>query len=69
MMDDLTGNVVELSDADLELVAAGKGVNVNLSNLVNLNVNVNVQTANQISVLSKGVLQNIGQGIGVGQTA
>jgi hypothetical protein len=54
--------VIDLSDEELEMVAAG-GLTLNLSNLVNLKIAVANQNGQNISVLSSGA-QSILQGIG-----
>jgi hypothetical protein len=61
-------SITELSDTELDMVAAGAlNLNLNLSHLVNLNIGVGVQSGQNISVLSANILQSINQAIGIGQ--
>ncbi|MDR3533128.1 MAG: hypothetical protein P4L90_21530 [Rhodopila sp.] len=71
MLDNDVATVMELSDAELDMVAAGAALNLNLnlSHLVNLNVGFALQNGQNVNVLSIGSVQNINQIIGIGQIA
>jgi hypothetical protein len=60
--------IADLSDTELDMVAAGKGLTVSVPTSVNINLAVPTQVATNVAVLSAAT-QTILQGIGVFQKA